>query len=130
MGRVEVMEAMSVSTATVIYHHEPDGQWWAESPDVDGFTAVGATLSEVRELARSGIPFYLDVEDVELVERNADGSAVAEVKVITQSWTSSGSTWFDSTWGKVGISGTIGSAADGSRISATPTPLQLPLPTR
>jgi predicted RNase H-like HicB family nuclease len=54
--------------ATVImeYHHEPEG-WWADSDDLPGFTAVGATLDEVRELAHSGAEFYLqrsvEVED-------------------------------------------------------------------
>lgn len=53
---------------TVRYHHEPDG-YWADSPDVEGLTAVGATLSEVRELVRDGLPFYLDTdEEIDLRE--------------------------------------------------------------
>jgi predicted RNase H-like HicB family nuclease len=42
----------------VIYHHEPDG-WWAESPDLDGWSAAGDTYAEVRQLAHEGVPFAL-----------------------------------------------------------------------
>lgn len=43
----------------IIYHHENDG-WWAESPDVDGWSAAGATYAEVVGLAEEGVPFALD----------------------------------------------------------------------
>ena len=47
-------EAVSGPARVVMeYHHEPEG-WWARSEDLPGFTAVGATLDEVRELAHSG----------------------------------------------------------------------------
>jgi predicted RNase H-like HicB family nuclease len=52
-------------TVRVLYHHEEEG-WWAESPDVAGWTAAGATFEEVRELAEEGIPFALEVPTVEL----------------------------------------------------------------
>jgi Uncharacterized conserved protein len=52
----------------VTYHEEPDG-WWAESPDLDGYGAAGATLDEVRRLVREGIPFFLETDEVELDER-------------------------------------------------------------
>jgi predicted RNase H-like HicB family nuclease len=48
----------------VIYHRELEG-WWAESPDVRGWTAVGETYAEVLELAKEGIPFALE-RDVEI----------------------------------------------------------------
>jgi predicted RNase H-like HicB family nuclease len=38
----------------VIYHQEPEG-WWAESPQVAGWTCVGKTLDEARDLAIEGI---------------------------------------------------------------------------
>ena len=61
------------------YHHEPEG-WWADSDDLPGFTAVGATYDEVRELAHSGAEFYLErpveVEDrPPRIHRGAGGSA-------------------------------------------------------
>lgn len=43
----------------VIYHHEADG-WWAESPDVEGWSAAGETYAEVVKLAEEGIPFALE----------------------------------------------------------------------
>lgn len=45
----------------VIYHHESDG-WWAESPDVEGWSAAGDSYAEVVELAEDGIPFALGHE--------------------------------------------------------------------
>jgi predicted RNase H-like HicB family nuclease len=42
----------------VIYHLESDG-WWAESPDVDGWSAAGDSYAEVVSLAEKGIPFAL-----------------------------------------------------------------------
>lgn len=47
-----------METVRVIYHHEGDG-WWAESPDVEGWSAAGETYGEVIKLAEGGIPFAL-----------------------------------------------------------------------
>ncbi len=43
----------------VIYHHEDEG-WWAESPDVAGWTAAADSYEEVRRLAEEGIPWALE----------------------------------------------------------------------
>jgi predicted RNase H-like HicB family nuclease len=48
-----------METVRVIYHHEANG-WWAESPDVDGWSAAGETYGEVVKLAEEGIPFALE----------------------------------------------------------------------
>ena len=48
-----------MDSVRVIYHHE-DGTWWAESPDVESWSAAGDTYVEVRALAIEGIPFALD----------------------------------------------------------------------
>lgn len=53
-----------METVRVIYHHEADG-WWAESPDVEGWSAAGASYAEVVKLAEEGIPFALE-QPVEL----------------------------------------------------------------
>jgi predicted RNase H-like HicB family nuclease len=45
----------------VIYHHE-DGSWWAESPDVKGWTAVADGYAEIVKLVEEGIPFALERE--------------------------------------------------------------------
>ena len=34
-------------TARVIYHEEPEG-WWAECPEVPGWSAAGETFDELR----------------------------------------------------------------------------------
>jgi predicted RNase H-like HicB family nuclease len=47
-----------METVRVIYHHEADG-WWAESPDVEGWSAAAETYAEVAKLAEEGIPFAL-----------------------------------------------------------------------
>jgi len=49
---------MTTEPVRVIYHHEADG-WWAESPDVDGWSAAGDTYAEVVKLATDGVPFAL-----------------------------------------------------------------------
>jgi predicted RNase H-like HicB family nuclease len=54
------------------YHHESEG-WWADSPDVPGFSAAGRTLAEVRSLAIEGVEFACG-EPVAIVE---EGSGVA-----------------------------------------------------
>lgn len=42
----------------VLHHHEADG-WWAESPDVEGWSAAGDSYAEVVKLAEEGISFAL-----------------------------------------------------------------------
>lgn len=49
-----------------VIHHLEDDCWWAESPDVPGWTAVGATFAEIRKLAEEGVRFALEQDDVEL----------------------------------------------------------------
>lgn len=48
------------------YRHEPEG-WWADSPDLPGFSAAGDTFSEVRDMAIRGVEFATD-EPVAIVE--------------------------------------------------------------
>jgi predicted RNase H-like HicB family nuclease len=66
---------MLMDTVRVIYHHEEDG-WWAESPDVEGWSAAGDSFPEVRELAVEGIPFALG-GDAELEHYVPAGERVA-----------------------------------------------------
>lgn len=42
--------------AQVVYHREVDG-WWAESPDVKGWSAAVRTLFEIEDVAETGIAF-------------------------------------------------------------------------
>ena len=48
----------SMETVRVIYHHEA-GCWWAESPDLKGWSAAGDTFAEIVKLAEEGVPFAL-----------------------------------------------------------------------
>jgi len=45
-------------TIRILYHQEPQG-WWAESPDIDGWSVAGETYDEVRRLAEDGVTFAL-----------------------------------------------------------------------
>jgi|GEM_PF-557383 len=45
----------------VLHHHEGNS-WWAESPDVEGWSAAGNSYTEVVKLAEEGIPFALGDE--------------------------------------------------------------------
>jgi predicted RNase H-like HicB family nuclease len=54
-----------MDTVRVIYHHEPDG-WWAESPDVEGWSAAGETYDDVKRLAEEGVRFALERDDVQV----------------------------------------------------------------
>jgi predicted RNase H-like HicB family nuclease len=47
-----------MTTARIIYHHEADG-WWAESPDVEGWSATAVSYAEIVKLAEEGVPFAL-----------------------------------------------------------------------
>jgi predicted RNase H-like HicB family nuclease len=49
----------------VIYHHESDG-WWAESPDVAGWSAAGETYEEIHKLSEEGVRFALERDDVDI----------------------------------------------------------------
>lgn len=62
-----------MASVDVIYHREPDGAWWADSPQVPGFVAGGDSLAEVRELVREGIPFYLNDDEVDIREAREGG---------------------------------------------------------
>lgn len=58
------------------YHWEPEG-WWAESPDLPGFSAAGATFNEVRDLAVGGVEFAVD-EPVVIIEEGVVGTAASD----------------------------------------------------
>lgn len=63
----------------IVYHQEGDS-WWAESPDLDGFTAGGSSLREVRQMAREGVEFYLDAS-AEIREELPNGGLVVQSDV-------------------------------------------------
>ena len=65
-----------MDTIRVIYHHE-DGAWWAESPDVGGWSAAANSYPETRQLAEDGIRFALERDDVRLEHFVPEQSAAA-----------------------------------------------------
>lgn len=57
-------------TVRVVYHNQ-DGYWWADSVDVEGFTAVGTDLPALRARVRDGLTAYLDGPPFRIVERTS-----------------------------------------------------------
>jgi predicted RNase H-like HicB family nuclease len=72
-----------VSETRVTYHHEDD-TWWAESPDVPGFSATADSLSALRTLVWEGLAFHLEQESVDLLESMAGSGVVASVVVYSE----------------------------------------------
>jgi predicted RNase H-like HicB family nuclease len=51
----------------IYYNDDPDGAW-AESPDLPGWTLVGDSLDEVRDLLLESVAFALDGQPFEIEE--------------------------------------------------------------
>lgn len=49
----------------VIYHYE-DGTWWADSPNIERWTAAADTVEDLIPLVIDGVSFALDTDDVRL----------------------------------------------------------------
>jgi predicted RNase H-like HicB family nuclease len=45
-------------TIRILYHQEAQG-WWAESPEIDGWSVAGHSYEEVRQLVEDGVTFAL-----------------------------------------------------------------------
>jgi hypothetical protein len=50
----------------VLVHFEP---LWAESPQLEGWSAVADHLKELLALVREGLPFYLEQDGVDFTSR-------------------------------------------------------------
>jgi len=48
-----------METVRVIYHCEPEG-WWAESPDIAGWSVAGDSYADVRALVDAGVEIALE----------------------------------------------------------------------
>ena len=68
------MSGRDVRNVTVIYHRE-DGVWWADSPDMPGFSAAGDSFKETRELAIEGVPFYFDDDIPNILDERMENGA-------------------------------------------------------
>jgi predicted RNase H-like HicB family nuclease len=56
-----------VKTIRVILRQETKKNWWADSPDLQGYFAGAETCAELRHLINEGIPFFLG-EPAEIIE--------------------------------------------------------------
>jgi hypothetical protein len=59
-----------MSHARVIYHFD-DGNWWADSPDVDRWSAAAPDVAALVQLVVEGVPFALEEDDVEITHHPA-----------------------------------------------------------
>lgn len=50
---------MSEIPVVRVRYHFDEGAWWADSPDIPGFSAAGRSFDEVRQQVREGVPFFL-----------------------------------------------------------------------
>jgi predicted RNase H-like HicB family nuclease len=48
-----------------VLHHREGDAWWAESPDVEGWSAAGDSYAEVVKLAEEGILFAIGPAELE-----------------------------------------------------------------
>jgi hypothetical protein len=48
----------------VIYHDETPHGWWAESPDIAGWSAAADSYPALHQLAEDGVRFALERDDV------------------------------------------------------------------
>jgi predicted RNase H-like HicB family nuclease len=59
-----------VEQVRVVYHDE-DGTWWAESPDVAGYSAAAESLAALHRLVHEGLPHFLPNQTFEIVDHLA-----------------------------------------------------------
>lgn len=63
-----------VKSVKIVYHRD-EGAWWADSPDMPGFSAIGDTFDGTRKLALEGIPFYFDGNRPDIVDERMENGA-------------------------------------------------------
>jgi hypothetical protein len=52
------MSGLAPASVSVPYHQEPQ-RWWAESPDIEGWSVSGQSYEQVHQLANNGVTFAL-----------------------------------------------------------------------
>lgn len=76
-------------TVTVYYRQE-DGVWWADSPDIQGWTAAADSYEELRAVIADGVEFALEVPvGVALVPAETPRPATSGARA-TIEWVSGG----------------------------------------
>jgi predicted RNase H-like HicB family nuclease len=69
-----------METVHVVYHRDGDS-WWADSPEVAGWTATAETLNELSALVEKGVRFALGRDDV-LIEHVLGYELPAHAEVV------------------------------------------------
>ena len=64
-------------TRTKVVMHYEEGSWWADSPDLEGFTVVAPTLVELQDAVRAAIAFHVDTNQPVLVAESMAGAQSA-----------------------------------------------------
>lgn len=54
-----------MTNITVIYHFD-DEHWWADSPDVERWSAAAPSVEDLVRLVDEGVRFALETDDVEI----------------------------------------------------------------
>lgn len=77
-----------MSTITLVLHME-DGSWWADSPDLPGFSAADSDLQELRVTARMALRDILgdrgeDMSSLEIREELADPGSASDGDIVTE----------------------------------------------
>lgn len=65
----------------VIYHCESEG-WWADSPNVEGWSATAPSLDELRDLVEEGVRFALGRTDEVLIQHLLEDQASSSPFVV------------------------------------------------
>lgn len=73
-----------MAVAKIVMHFE-DGLWWAESPDLDGFTVVAPSLAALRVEVREAAAFHLGSDEpVEVAEVLGGAQSAADVRWVSR----------------------------------------------
>jgi hypothetical protein len=75
MGKIRVfvhLEAVNTAPGTAGF------SWWAESPDVPGYSVAADHLYDVLQLAEDGLPGFLDQEQVDIEWRLVPNDSSSE----------------------------------------------------
>ena len=70
---VAMWAALPSSPFVMVTHHRAeDGSWWADSPDLPGWSVSAATAEELRLFIEEGVRFTLNRPDVNIVHAPED----------------------------------------------------------
>lgn len=76
------MSGHNLRKVTIVYHRD-EGIWWADSPDMPGFSAVGDDFATTRNLAREDVPFFFDDSvPTDISEKMENGASVMPDSVL------------------------------------------------